>query len=335
MGELKNKPSHRGDGAQMDNEGQSLEERSSADDDGLPGIALDEPLEILTPAEYAFAEHWLKTRNQIKAYQHAYPGTGQLKAKKLAPALIRQPRIQREIRRIYERFEQYSALELARIEKEIARIGLADFRRAFHPVTGLLLAPNEIDPDTAAAVSSYTEVEDTRTKKITRRVRFFDKGQSLRTLLEMRGALQDPNKGKPAEAPKAVFHFHIAGQTRSVTGAVTVTSPETIDAEPGQVIHSPRPKALKAPGPGAALPRAAKRAKLQRGAAMVRQAAAKALEDAQRPPAHRAKAPRKAASPASSPAERAEPPQSVGISSDQAENGGNGRGGLFTVENSS
>jgi phage terminase small subunit len=148
---------------------------------------------FLTPAMQAFAEHWAHSRNQIKAYQYAYPGSSASAAKTHARRLFCDGRVQAEIRRVLERWTDHSAVELERIEHELSRIAFAD-PRSLYDEHGNLKRPHEWDADTAAAVASYTEMNVKGV--ITRKVRLADKHAAARTLAEMKGAF-DKHKAPP------------------------------------------------------------------------------------------------------------------------------------------
>jgi phage terminase small subunit len=148
---------------------------------------------FITPAMQAFAEHWAYSRNQIKAYRHAYPGSSVSAAKANARRLFADDRVHAEIRRVLERWTDLSSVKLERIEHQLARVAFAD-PRLLYDASGNLLPPHQWDADTAAAVASYSE---TPTKYGTvRKVRMHDLHAAARTLAEMKGAFEK-NKAPP------------------------------------------------------------------------------------------------------------------------------------------
>lgn len=162
---------------------------------------------FITPAMQAFAEHWALNRNQIKAYQHAYPGSSVGAAKTHARRLFADGRIQAEIHRIVESWTEKSGVTIAQLEHELARVARSDVRRLFGP-GAVLLDPHEWDPDTAAAVASYSE---TPTRYgIVRKVRLHDKHAAARTLLEAKGAFE---KHKVPPGVAAIFNINMGGRT--------------------------------------------------------------------------------------------------------------------------
>lgn len=203
----------------------------------------------LTPAMQAFAEHWAINRNQTKAYQHAYPTSGEKHAKDNARHLIRDPRVQSEIRRIVERWTDHSVIEISRLERELSRIATSDARALFDK-DGDLLPPHKWDADLAACVSSVktsTTVGKNGDVTTHRTVRLWDKHAAARTLLEAKGAFQ---KNKPPPGVLASFNFTFAG------GQAPAGMPPgmTVDVGSGSAVLEPhrRPKtsanrALQAP----------------------------------------------------------------------------------------
>jgi phage terminase small subunit len=160
---------------------------------------------FITPAMQAFAEHWALNRNQIKAYQHAYPGSSIGAAKANARRLFADDRVQAEIRRIVESWTEKSGITIAQLEHELARVARSDVRRLFGP-GAVLLDPHEWDADTAAAVASYSE---TPTRYgIVRKVRLHDKHAAARTLLEAKGAFE---KQKAPPGAAAIFNINLGG----------------------------------------------------------------------------------------------------------------------------
>ena len=160
---------------------------------------------FITPAMQAFAEHWAHSRNQIKAYQHAYPGSSVNAAKTHGRRLFADGRVQAEIRRVLERWTDLSSVKLERIEHQLARVAFAD-PRLLYDATGNLLPPHQWDADTAAAVASYSE---TPTRYgLVRKVRMHDLHAAARTLAEMKGAFEK-NKVPPGAA--AIFNINLGG----------------------------------------------------------------------------------------------------------------------------
>jgi phage terminase small subunit len=160
---------------------------------------------FLTPAMQQFAEHWANNRNQIKAYQHAFPGSSVNAAKTHARRLFADGRIQAEILRVIDNWTDKSGTTIAQLEHELARLARSDARRLFGP-GATLLDPHEWDADTAAAVASYSE---TPTKYgIVRKVRLHDKHAAARTLMEAKGAFE---KQKAPPGAAAIFNINLGG----------------------------------------------------------------------------------------------------------------------------
>jgi len=181
---------------------------------------------FITPAMQAFAEHWAYSRNQIKAYQHAYPGSSVGAAKTHARRLFADGRVQAEIRRVIDRWTDHSSVKLERIEHELSRIAHADVRNLLD-ADGQVKSPLEWDADTAAAVASYTE---TNVKGVTtRKVRLADKHAALRTLAEMKGAFEK-NKAPPGAA--AIFNINLGGVPMQL--GAPIDQGRTINADAGK-----------------------------------------------------------------------------------------------------
>lgn len=178
----------------------------------------------------AFAEHWAINRNQIKAYQHAYPRSSLGAAKANARHLFADHRVQAEIHRIIDRWTDHSALKLERIEHELSRVAHADVRNLYDS-HGNLKPPHEWDVDTAAAVASYSE---TPTKYgLVRKVRMHDKHAAARTLMEAKGAF-DRNKAPPGI--QASFTINLGAGPVEPGGAAQPGRTINVDArKPGKL----------------------------------------------------------------------------------------------------
>lgn len=207
--------------------------------------------QVLTPAAQAFAEHWALHRNQIKAYQHAYPGSGEKAAKTNARHLFADHRVQAEIMRVASRWTDLSAVKLVQLEQQLGRVAFAD-GRLLYDADGSLKKPHEWDADTAAAVASYQEEErwegrgEDRTKVITRKVRLRDTHAAARTLAEMKGAFER-NKAPPGI--QASFTINLGAGPTALGGP---GQSFTVDVGGGSAVpkakKAAKPKALTAPG---------------------------------------------------------------------------------------
>jgi hypothetical protein len=179
---------------------------------------------FITAAQQAFAEHYAAHRNQIKAYCHAYPHATVNHARKDASRLFADPRIQREISRILDRWTDLSAASLQRIEHQLARVAFAD-PRLLYDAAGNLLPPHQWDADTAACVASYSE---TPTKEgIVRKVRLRDSHAAARTLAEMKGAFE---KNKAPPGIQAMFNINIGGKQMQLGAPIDQGRTINVDA---------------------------------------------------------------------------------------------------------
>lgn len=214
-----------------------------------------------TPAEQAFAEHWAYNRNQIKAYQHAFPGTSFFAAKVNASRLFRTPRVQSEIRRIIERWTDHSTIRINQLEHQASRLAYSDLR-ALYDEHGDIRPPHEWDADAAAAVHTL-KTETTYDKKgnatVKRTVRMHDKLPALRTLLEIRGAF-DKKKAPPGIQASFTFNMGSGPQAPGMhpqTFTVDMDTSKPARA-PKAAARSPKPRpvaeklALQAPEPATA-----------------------------------------------------------------------------------
>ena len=241
-------------------------------------VAYRSSLPFITPAMHAFAAHWALNRNQIKAYQHAYPGSSANAAKTEARRLFADPRVQAEIRRVIESWSEKAGITIAQLEHELTRLGRSDVRNLFDE-DGNIRPPHEWDADTAAAVSSYVEEEhwegrgEDRMLVKTRKVRLAEKHGPLRTLLEAKGAF-DKQKAPPGAA--AIFNINLGGVPMQL--GAPIQPGRTINMDVGRLA-----KGKKSPvRPGQSTSKAGKRQKavLERPTAMskVRQIEAKSVE---------------------------------------------------------
>uniref|UniRef100_A0A6M3K5T2 Putative terminase n=2 Tax=viral metagenome TaxID=1070528 RepID=A0A6M3K5T2_9ZZZZ len=182
---------------------------------------------FITPAMHAFAEHWALNRNQVKAFQHAYPGSSANSARLNARRLFADDRVQAEIRRVIEAWSEKSGVTIAQLEHELARLARSDIRRVFD--RGFVLRdPHDWDADTAAAVSSYSETVSRQ--GITRKVRFHDKHAAARTLLEAKGAFEK-HKAPPGAA--AIFNINMGNGQSLHLGVDGANQGRTIDQAGG------------------------------------------------------------------------------------------------------
>lgn len=240
-------------------------------------VAYRSNLPFITPAMHAFAAHWALNRNQIKAYQHAYPGSSANAAKTEARRLMADPRVQSEIRRVVESWSEKSGITIAQLEQELTRLARSDIRRVFDP--GFVLRdPHTWDADTAAAVASYKETQGKY--GVTRSVRFHDKNSAARTLLEAKGAFEK-HKAPPGAA--AIFNINLGGQPMQL-GAAPVARGRTLDMDVGKPARAKKSPARQ----GQRIGKAEKRpnAVLARPSAMskLRQKALQEAETVENPP---------------------------------------------------
>jgi hypothetical protein len=199
---------------------------------------------LLTPAMQAFPEHWAINRNQIKAYQFAYPRASVATARAEARRLFADPRIQAEIHRVSERQIDHTRSTLMQAERVLSQLAHADVRRLFGR-GAVLLDPHDWDADIAAAVSSYSE---TPTRYgIVRKVRLHDKHAAARTLLEAKGAFEK-HKAPPGVA--AIFNISMGGRTMQLGAPIDRGRTITEDvARPGKLTEArrlPKPSRPKA-----------------------------------------------------------------------------------------
>lgn len=179
--------------------------------------------DVMTTAMQQFAEHWANNRNQIKAYQHAYPGCTHNTARTHARRLFADGRVQAEIRRIIERGSDFTKTTIEQCKHELTRIAKSDIRKVFDG-KGNMLDPHQWDADTAAAVSSVKEVRAIKGRgadqyvEVTRTVRLWDKQAANRTLLETAGAF-DKKKAPPGIQAHFSFNFGAGPQPM---GGVTI-----------------------------------------------------------------------------------------------------------------
>lgn len=209
-------------------------------------VAYRSSLPFITPAMHAFAEHWAHNRNQVKAFQHAYPGSSTNSARLNARRLFADDRVQLEIRRVIESWSEKSGITIAQLEHELTRLGRSDVRNLFDEA-GNIRPPHEWDADTAAAVSSYVEEEhwegrgEDRMLVKTRKVRLAEKHGPLRTLLEAKGAFE---KQKAPPGAAAIFNINLGGVPLQLGAPVIEGRTITMQATKQKLLKQPASGAI-------------------------------------------------------------------------------------------
>jgi phage terminase small subunit len=167
----------------------------------------------LSPKHRRFVQEFLIDQNATAAYKRAgYKGTGHT-AEANASRLLRDAEVSAAITAALAEAAKQSIATIDRLEVELQRIALADIRRLFGN-DGTLKPPAELDDDTAAAVASVDVIEcgTGDDKRVTHKIKLWDKRQALVDLLKRRDAAKSPPPppvpGSSTENPVHVANKH-------------------------------------------------------------------------------------------------------------------------------
>jgi phage terminase small subunit len=127
----------------------------------------------LTAQQERFAQEVAQGKSLSDAYRKAYPRSEKWKQETVhekASRAAANAKVSARIAQLRAAVAKASILQAAEILNETRRVALSSVRSLFGP-DGKLLRPHELDPDTAAAISSFEVGPDGTIK-----YRFWDKG---------------------------------------------------------------------------------------------------------------------------------------------------------------
>lgn len=178
--------------------------KSPAPKKKAPDIDTSDPLkpayEQLTPAHQRFVDEYIVHFNATKAWL-AVPGvsSSEAAARSTASTLLTKPNIQRAIQERIAASGERSKLEVTkdRILQEIARLAFFDIRKLYRE-DGTMKNPDELDDDTAAALSEFTIHEmfegygdERELVGFAKKAKPYDKGKHLEMLMKHLGLLKE------------------------------------------------------------------------------------------------------------------------------------------------
>ncbi|WP_434130698.1 terminase small subunit [Methylocaldum sp. GT1BB] len=163
-----------------------------------------DPVTGLTPQQERFVQEILQNPeiSQSEAYRRAYPLSRKWAEKTVwekASVLAANDKVKARLRDLRLMAQEVAVLDEARVLREIARIGLADPRKAFDAI-GNLRPVHEWPDDLAAAVASVkvTGQPGKEGEPITtiKEIRFWDKNAALEKLCRHLGLYERDNRQK-------------------------------------------------------------------------------------------------------------------------------------------
>lgn len=197
----------------------------------------------LTAKQEAFAVLVAKGMSAADAYAGAYASKGSQTARRVeGNKLLKNPTVSLRVEVLrapaVALVQQQVTVDLTRVLFENARLGFADLRRAFDPVTGELKKPSEWDDDMAAAISSvkvrklFGDGKDGVGEIGTvTEIKLWDKGAALDRLMKHLGGYEKDNEQKGGL---------LDGVDRNKVRAIV----EAIDAIGSKRLGKPAPRAL-------------------------------------------------------------------------------------------
>lgn len=140
--------------------------------------------EGLTPQQEKFAQAVASGLNQSTAYRRAYPLSKKWKDDSVhnkASTMMRHAQVRARIAELAKKVEEVFAIDTAKLLREASRLAHSDVANTIGPGNKILL-PNELDPDTRAAVASFKIDEYGRIE-----YKFWDKNSAIERLFKHKG----------------------------------------------------------------------------------------------------------------------------------------------------
>ena len=143
----------------------------------------------LTPQQEKFAQAVVSGKSLSDAYRASYK-VGKSKPETVnenASRVMSDAKVSARVRFLAEKVEEEFAIDTAKLLKESSRIAFSDVSRIMHP-DGKVKLPNELDPDTRAAVASFKIDEYGRIE-----YKFWDKNSSHERLFKHKALFEKHN----------------------------------------------------------------------------------------------------------------------------------------------
>jgi len=162
--------------------------------------------DILTKAEEAFVSAFIKDGNASAAYRHAFPQSRKWQDKTIhehASRLLAKGKVQARLAEIRQKLAAATEVDLQRVVKEVALLGLSDPLIAITDENGAVKPIHEWPEAARRAVASIEvlekfegEGEDCKFIGYTKKVKFWDKNASLEKLMKHYGGYERDNEQK-------------------------------------------------------------------------------------------------------------------------------------------
>lgn len=216
----------------------------------------------LTAKQEKFVREYLSNgRKMVEAYIHSYDCSDMSKASvyKEAQSLINHPLIAPRISQAIARIENETEVEVARVQREYARIAFADIRKAVRWANGVrmtededgvpilesqvMLVPSaEIDDDTAAAISEIAMTKEGIKIKFHSKIAALDALSKIKGMfiekVETKITIEDSEKYREMQR---FMHENLTNGTLARPGGQL----KVIDVKP-QPVQQPHPSGQKA-----------------------------------------------------------------------------------------
>jgi hypothetical protein len=144
----------------------------------------------LTPQQEKFAREIAGGKSQSDAYRASYKA-GRMTAKQIheeACKLAANPKVSQRRAHLAQKVEQVFVVDTAKLLRETDRLAHSNVANILHP-DGRVKLPNELDPDTAAAVASFKIDEYGRIE-----YKFWDKNSAQERLFKHKGLFKEDNE---------------------------------------------------------------------------------------------------------------------------------------------
>jgi phage terminase small subunit len=148
----------------------------------------------LTPQQEAFAVAVSSGLSLSDAYRKAYPRSVNWKQETVhekASRLASNAKVSARIAQLRAAVEKASVIEAARVLGEVARLALSDIGMVWNEKENRIKLPNELDPETRAAVASFEMDKDGMIK-----YRFWDKNAAIEKIMKHLGLYEKNNDQK-------------------------------------------------------------------------------------------------------------------------------------------
>ena len=166
----------------------------------------------LTPQQEKFALSVAEGKCLADAYRAAYK-TERMKPETVqnnAYMLMQRSEVSARVKALAQKVEEHFAIDTAKLLRESARIAFADVSKTMHE-DGRVKPPNELDPDTRAAIASFKIDEYGRIVEY----KFWNKNNSHERLFKYKALFELDNKQKGQAAAE-----FLAGLQSNVLGVV-------------------------------------------------------------------------------------------------------------------